>query len=129
MNELTRAAIILAAVGVGLACIRIWVAVGARSLRSSVRTESLRPWPAVVLFTSTDCDACEPVRNAVFASCPHEAVREVVYQRHSDLFRSAGIRNVPTVVVIDGQGDPVGVYEGQVTERIIGSAVRRAGIQ
>ena len=129
MNELTRAAIILGAVGVGLAVMRIWMALRARSLRSSVRTESLRPWPAVVLFTSTDCDACEPVRTIVSSSCPQGALREVVYQGRSDLFRSAGIRNVPAVVVIDGQGDPVGVYEGQVTARLIGAAVRRAGIQ
>ena len=129
MNEITRAAVILGAVGVGLAAIRVWVAVRARSLRNSVSTESLRPWPAVVLFTSTDCDACEPVRDIAFARCPDGAVREVVYQGHADLFRSAGIRNVPAIVVIDGQGEAVGAYEGPVTGRRLASALRRAGIQ
>ena len=129
MNEITRAAVILGAVGVGLVAVRVWVAVRARSLRNSVSTESLRPWPAVVLFTSTDCDACEPARNIVTACCPDGAVREVVYQGHADLFRSAGIRKVPAIVVIDGQGAAVGAYEGQVAGRRLASALRRAGIQ
>jgi hypothetical protein len=129
VNEITRAALILGAVGLGLVAIRFWVAVRARSLRNSVSTESLRPWPAVVLFTSTDCDACEPVRDVAFACCPDGTVREVTYQGHSDLFRSAGIRKVPAIVVIDGQGEAVGAYEGQVTGRRLASALGRAGIQ
>lgn len=129
MNELTRAAVILGAVGVGLAAIRIWSAVGARSLRRSVRTEALRPWPAVVLFSSNDCDACEPVRAAVAVRCPREIFREVAYQGSSDVFRAAGIGNVPSVVVIDDEGEAVAVFEGQVPGRRIGSALRKAGIK
>jgi hypothetical protein len=56
-------------------------------------------------------------------------VREVAYQGNAELFRSAGIDKVPSVVVIDGQGNPVGVFEGQVTSRRIGSAVRRARLE
>lgn len=129
MNEITRAAVILGAVGFGLAAIRVWVAVRARSLRNSVSTESLRPWPAVVLFTSTDCDTCGPVRAFALARCPDGSVREVVYQGSSDRFRAAGIGKVPAIVVIDGKGEAVGVYEGQVTGRRLASALRRAGIQ
>jgi hypothetical protein len=129
VNEFTRALVIIGAVAIALAAVGLRAAYCARARRNSVHTESLRPWPAVVVFTSTDCDACAPVRNLVFGRAPAGVGREIVYQGGAEQFRSAGVDKVPVVVVIDGRGVPVGVYEGQVTSRRIGWALRKAGVR
>ena len=115
-------------VAISLAALGLWTAYRARIRRRSVRTEALRPWPAVVVFTSTDCEACAPVRNSVFGRAPAGVVREIAYQGGADEFRSARIDQVPVVVVIDERGVAVGVYEGRVNARQFGWALRRAGI-
>ncbi len=128
MNEITRALVIAGAVSVGLASTWVWVTAAARLRRRSVRTGPLRPWPAVVLFTSTDCDACAPTRVAVMAHAPDQVVREVSYQGNAELFRSAGVGKVPAVVFIDGRGAAVAVFEGDVRAHQMRRALRRAGI-
>jgi len=128
VNEITRAVVIIGVVGVGLAVVAAWTAYADISRRSAIRTGSLRPWPAVVFFTSTDCDACDPVRKVVFGRAPRDVIREIAYQGGADQFRSAGVEKVPAVVVLDGRGRAVGLFEGQVTRRQIGRALRRAGI-
>jgi len=129
VSEITRAVVIVGVVAFALGATGLWVAYRARRRRSSIGTESLRPWPAVVLFTSTDCDACDPVRSIVSSSAPGDVVREIVYQGSADAFRSAGVGRVPSLVVIDGQGRAVGVHEGQVTSGQIEKALRRAGLR
>ena len=129
MNEITRALVIVGVVGLALIATALWAARAARSRRRAILTEALRPWPAVVLFTSTDCDACDPVRALVHGVVPGAAMRELAYQGNAERFRSAGVEKVPVVVVINGVGDPVGVFEGPVTGRQIGRALRRAGIR
>ena len=126
MNEIGRALLIVGLIGVVLGTVGLLTAYRAGSRRRAVRTESLRPWPAVVLFTSTDCDACDPVRVTVRDRTP--GVREIAYQGGAELFRSAGIDRVPAVVVIDRQGMAVGVFEGQVSSAQIERALRRAGL-
>lgn len=120
---------VVGVVAVALAVTGLWIVWAARSRRRAIHTEILRPWPAVVLFSSTDCDACEPVRTVVVNRAPGDVVRELVYQGNAEEFHSAGVTRVPVVVVIDGGGSPVGVFEGRVTPRQIGRALRRAGIR
>lgn len=129
MNEITRALVIAGTVAIALVATGLWVAFAARARRRSLHTGSLRPWPAVVVFTSTDCDACPPVREIVFGRAPTGVVREIAYQGGAEQFRSVGIDKVPTVAVIDDRGVPVGVFEGQVSSRQIGWALRRAGVR
>lgn len=126
MNEIGRALVIIAAVVVALGGVGLWAHYRTLVRQKSIHTEPLRPWPAVVVFTSTDCDACDPVRDTVFGRAPVEVVRELAYQGRAEQFRSAGIEKVPAVVVIDGRGTPVGVFEGQVSARQIERALRRA---
>ncbi len=128
MNEIGRALLIVGLIGVVVGTVGLWTAYRTGSRRRAVRTESLRPWPAVVLFTSTDCDACDPVRVTVRDRTPEDLVREIAYQGGAEFFRSAGIDRVPAVVVIDRQGTAVGVFEGQVSSPQIGRALRRAGL-
>jgi len=128
VNEIVRALVIVGAVAIAVAAAGLWATYRARSPRSTVRTESLRPWPAVVVFMSTDCDACGPVRDAVFGLSPANAFREIAYQGDAQQFRSAGIDKVPAVVVIDEQGIAVGIFEGRVSSRRVGSTLSRAGL-
>lgn len=129
MNEVTRALVIVGAVSLGLVSTWVVVVSSARLRRRSVRTDPLHPWPAVVLFTSTDCDACGPVRDTVVAHAPDQVFREVSYQGNADLFRSAGVGKVPAVVLIDGRGTAVAVFEGDVRAHQMRRALRRAGIR
>jgi len=126
VNEITRALVIAGAVGVLLGTVGVWAAFQTRSRRGTVRTGALRPWPAVVVFTSTDCEACGPVRDVVHSQTPADFVREIAYQGDAEQFRIAGIGSVPTVVVIDRQGTAVDLFEGQVGPRQMGRALRRA---
>lgn len=126
VNEIGRALLIVGLVGVVLGTVGLWTAYRAGSRRRAVHTESLRPWPAIAFFTSTDCDACDPVRITLRDRTPN--VREIAYQGGAGLFRSAGIDRVPAVVVIDRQGRAVGVFEGRVSSAQIGRALRRAGL-
>ena len=123
MSEVARALLIIGAVAVALVAARGWASYQSWSRRRSIDTESLRPWPAVVVFTSTDCDACDPVRATVSGSTG--AAREIKYQGNAEQFRSVGIDRVPAVVVIDGHGTPMAVFEGQVSSGQIARALRR----
>ena len=129
VNEIVRALVIGGVVGIALIATRLLVAHRRRLHRRSVDTQSLRPWPAVIVFTSTDCEACDPVRDTVFGLAPEDVAREVAYQGDSRLFRSAGIDRVPTVLVIDDRGSPVGVFEGQAKARQIERALQRVGLR
>ncbi|MGZ5384144.1 MAG: hypothetical protein ACXW15_01020 [Acidimicrobiia bacterium] len=129
MSEITRAVVIVAVVAFALGATGLWAGYRARGRRSAISTESLRPWPAAVLFTSADCDACDPVRSILSGCASGDVVREVVYEGSAGTFRSAGVDSVPVVVVIDDRGTPIGVYEGQVTARQIERVLRRAGLQ
>ncbi len=120
---------IAAALAAAIVAVAVWAGVRARLRWRSIRAEFLRPWPAVVVFTSTDCDACNPVRETVLSASPAKAVREVAYQRDAGKFRSSGIDKVPAVVVIDAHGKPVGFFEGAVSSREIGRALRRARLR
>jgi len=126
VSEIGRALLIGGLVGVVLGTVGLWTAYRAESRRRTVRTGSLRPWPAIVLFTSTDCDACDPVRAAIRVRTPGDLVREITYQGGAEIFRSAGIDRVPAVVVIERRGIAVGVFEGRVGSAQIGRALRRA---
>jgi hypothetical protein len=126
VNEITRALVIAGSVGVVLGAVGVWAAYQTRSRRGTLRTGGLRPWPAVVVFTSTDCEACEPVQDIVHSQTPADFVREIAYQGGAEQFRMAGIGRVPAVVVINRQGTVVALLEGQVSPRQIGRAVRRA---
>ncbi len=126
VNEITRTLVIAGAIGVVLGAVGVWAAYQTRSRRGTGRTGALRPWPAVVVFTSTDCEACEPVRDVVHCQTPADFVREIAYQGGAEQFRLAEVGKVPTVVVIDRQGIAVGLFEGQVGLRQIERALRRA---
>lgn len=128
VNEVARALVIIGLVGLALAAVGIWTAVRTESRRRTVKTEPLRPWPAVVLFTSIDCDACEPVRETIQSCAPQGIVREIAYQGGAELFQSAGIERVPSVVAIDQRGAVVAVLEGAVGLRRMRRALGRAGL-
>lgn len=128
VSEIVRVLLIVGAVAVALTVVRGWAGYLALSRRKSLHTESLGPGPAVVLFTSADCDACDPLRDTVHGSVATDLFQEVKYQENAEQFRSVGINRVPAVVVIDRQGRAVEIFEGPVSPRQLGRAMRRAQV-
>lgn len=128
VNEAERT-LILVAVGAAallLPAVMAWSA--RRASRLSIRVEALQPWPAVVMFTSDDCDSCGPVRDVVQQLTPAGALREVVYQGDAATFTAAGVGEVPVVVVLDRVGTTVARFDGQIVSRRLLGALRRAGL-
>lgn len=128
VSEVARALVIMGAVGLASGSVGIWAVVRAEFRRRTVNTEPLRPWPTVVMFSSDDCDVCDPVRVIVRSTVGDGRFREIAYQRDSELFRSAGIDRVPAVVLVDERGRAVNVFEGPVGSYRMRRAVRRAGV-
>lgn len=128
VNEAERALILVAVIGAALLfpAVRAWIV--RRASRDSLSVEALRPWPAVVMFTSNDCDSCGPVREAVHQVASAGVVREVAYQGDAATFLAAGIGEVPVVVVVDRAGRTVARFDGRVSPRRLRGALRRAGL-
>ena len=61
------------------------------------------PFPAVVLFTSAECENCGPARAVVFAEAP-EIAKEVVFDLQPGLFELVRLKGVPTTIMADAKG-------------------------
>ncbi len=83
--------------------------------------------PGVVLFTSTDCSNCKDA----IAVLEGESIpfREVTHDLEPHRFETWNILAVPLTVVLDAEGDVVGMFAGVPGRRRLVRAVRRAEIR
>lgn len=82
--------------------------------------------PGVLLFTSTDCGNC---REAISVLKAEEVpFREVTHELEPQRFESWMVVAVPLTVVLDADGDVVGLMSGVPRGRSLKKAVRAAGI-
>ncbi len=81
--------------------------------------------PGVYLFKAPGCDTCMSARRTCRRIVGEGGVTELSRKDHRKLFAELRVREVPTVLVVDSDGNEVRSFAENLTERGLRRAVRK----